>query len=157
MVDWGDLLRPNKTVASAGHLCPGGDNPQSLRINIVSHLIYVWLLIQLRPVTNIRFCKNVQHTYVVQTEQPSSSEENLIVPPPSLVTIPDRPPSASAAVANRRRAAEEAAIAQADDYRKRFERSILRNPLYANENFRSSPWELISRWNFILINVPLND
>lgn len=37
MVDWGDLLRPNKTVASAGHLCPGGDNPQSLRINIVSH------------------------------------------------------------------------------------------------------------------------
>lgn len=81
--------------------------------------------------TNIRFCKNVHHTYIVKPQSSSSIEAVAVKPPPSH-TIG-------------RSAGEAAQLRGSADYRQRFLRSVVRKPLYLNKNFESEPWNLIGR------------
>lgn len=88
--------------------------------------------------TNIRFSRNVHHTYIVQA-----------TPPATLATLPSfkpTPESAGGADSVERRAGGEAAqLNAACDFRQRFLRSVVRKPLYLNRNFNSDPWRLIGR------------
>lgn len=58
---------------------------------------------------------------------------------------------AAAYSAARRQESESFVLAQSEDYRKRYQKSVLKNPLYSNKNFRLNPWELISRSVFFII------
>lgn len=117
--------------------------------------------------TNIRFYKNVHHTYIVQPHNSNSSledsDEEGSSPPQQnhhrcTRTTKKRPQTTSSSARklisaqqhhqdrqDHRAAAEAAQLTGAVDYRQRFLRSVARKPLYMNKHFASNPCELIGR------------